>query len=39
MCDDKLRSFPNKRLRETELFVDNNQSLLYVFAGEQIQIK
>jgi len=28
--------FPNKRLRGTELFTDNNRSLLYVFVYKPI---
>jgi len=37
VSDDRLRSFPNKRLSETELVIDNNQSLLYVFVHKPIQ--
>jgi len=33
--DDRLRSFPNKRLRE---FIDSNRSLLHVFAQKPLQI-
>jgi len=32
-----MKDFPNKRLRETELLIDNNQSLLYVFVHKLIQ--
>jgi len=37
--DDGLHSFPNKRLEETELFIDNNWSFWYVFVYKPFQSK
>jgi len=34
---DRLRLLPNKRLRETKLFINNNPSLLYVCVHKPIQ--
>jgi len=36
ICDDKLQSFINKRLRDTELLIDNNWSLSKVFVHKLI---